>query len=68
MLELGHHESLFFTSGWFDVSLQCFPKNLTSEARLLWSNTSIWNKAHTINVREEGPSFPGQKAFQLGLL
>lgn len=34
----------FFTSVWFDASLECIPKNLTSEAGLTLSNTSIWNK------------------------
>lgn len=31
----------FFSSLCLDVSLECFPKNLTSEASLTLSNTSI---------------------------
>lgn len=44
MLDRELHESFFSTSVWFDVSPKCIPENLTSEARLTLSNTSIWNK------------------------
>lgn len=59
----------FFPSVWFDCSLECFPMNLTSEARLTFSNTSIGSINHNrFNIREKGTSFPGQMGFQPDLL